>query len=100
MQQLAALQKQQLANTAEIENGKKQLESLVKKAVDRQSQMSGKEMAKLLEPDVQASFKSSMQLVKQFKKQSIPTNEFVKQFIKSKAAFYEGQCRQEILENS
>ena len=50
-------------------------------------------MAKLLEPDVQKSFKSSILLVKQFKKQAIPANEFIKQFLKEKAAFYEGQSR-------
>ena len=68
--------------------------------MQHRQKLTGKELAKLLDPDVQSSFKQSVALVKQFKKQQISASDFTKQFIKAKTAFYQGQARQEVLEQS
>ena len=58
--------------------------------LEQKERLKCKELSKLLEPEVQSAFRQSVTLVKQFKKQDISTQDFIKQFIKAKASFYEG----------
>jgi len=77
-------------NKKELDESKRLAEQHVKTLTESQKKMTGKEMSKLLEPEIQATFKNSEALKKAFKKGTVPTNEFVKQFVKAKASFYEG----------
>jgi SOS response regulatory protein OraA/RecX len=81
------------ANAQELALLRTQAEQHALRILEHRQKLSGKELAKLLDPDVQSSFKQSVTLVKQFKKNSISAQEFAKQFIKTKASFYEGQAR-------
>ena len=55
-----------------------------------EKKLSSKQMIKIVESDVKADFKLSLDLQKQFKKNQLAVNDFVKQFVKARSSHYEG----------
>jgi hypothetical protein len=77
-------------NQSEIESAKTIIFQNITTINQSTQKYSGKGLAKLLDPETQEAFKTSQALVKQYKKQAIPVNDFCKQYIQAKASFYEG----------